>query len=95
MLYIVMMIPVMLFVFALIDVLCGSGADRYEEHCELMDELERQGLDAEARHAEIMAEKRKSRELMERKRSRMRRERQIIRSPDGTVAAREITEEDV
>jgi len=88
-----LIIPVLMWlVFSLLDSRADDEVERYREHCELMDELEMQGLEAAERHAEDM---RQRRELMERERKRKRRrERRIVGRPDGSWAAQEITEEE-
>ena len=88
-----LLIPFILgLLFSLLDSHADAEVERYREHCELMDELEMQGLEASERHDEDM---RQRRELMERERGRKRRrERRIVGRPDGSWAAPEITEEE-
>ena len=94
----IIFIPIALwFVFSLIDWKYDSDIERIEEHYELMDELEQQALDAEERHIEMMHEYKKNsyRTSDDSKRRPIRTERRIIRKPDGSYVAQEITEYEV
>ena len=87
----------LLIVFTLIDQKYDSDIERMQEHYELMDELEQQAIDAEERHIEMMHVHKKNshRTSDDGKRRPIRTERRIIRKPDGSYVAQEITEYEV
>ena len=89
-----LLIPVALWIiFSMIDKKNDDEIERLQEYDELMTELEQQAIDAEERHLEMLESNRrlhtehKSRPVLT--------ERRVIRKPDGSSVAQEITEYEI
>lgn len=92
-----LLIPVALWIiFSMIDKKNDDEIERLEEYDELMTELEQQAIDAEERHLEMLESIREERRRHEDQKSRpVRTERRVIRKPDGSYVAQEITEYEI